>query len=219
MNVFHHGGATGDLIYSLQTVKRLGGGVMYVQLPMPLYDAVKPLLESQQYIEEVVDYEKYPITHELDEFRTMPDVENSHLVLSHLRGQNADEEKWHERWIHLPMHMKEDYALINFTGRYHNPNFDWTKEYQYLKETYGKVYFVGLPNEYNDFKKSAPDIEYRQTNNFLDLAILIQRSNMFSGNQSAPMAIAQGLNHPHRIEVCPWASNCNIDQPFQTQLR
>jgi len=50
MNSFYHGGATGDVIYSMPTIKALGGGIFYVSLPDGLYNTILPLLESQDYI-------------------------------------------------------------------------------------------------------------------------------------------------------------------------
>lgn len=53
MNNFYHSGATGDVIYAMPTIKALGGGIFNVNLPDELYNTVKPLLESQDYIHEV----------------------------------------------------------------------------------------------------------------------------------------------------------------------
>lgn len=219
MNVYHHGGATGDIIYSLQAVKRLGGGVYYAQLPEPLFKAIKPLLEAQPYIHDVVSHSDV-ITHELDKFRQMQDIANTHLVINHLRAFGLSEDNYFDKWLDIEPHESIiDYAVINFTGRYHNEQFNWTEEYNYLKEKYGKVYFIGYENEFREFKQRfGTDIEYYPTETFLDVAQVIAGSKMFSGNQSAAMAIAQGMNHPHRIEVCPWAKNCSISSEFQTQL-
>ena len=48
MNNFYHSGATGDVIYSLPTIKALGGGIFNVQLPDQLQDTILPFLESQE---------------------------------------------------------------------------------------------------------------------------------------------------------------------------
>lgn len=76
---FRHSGKLGDIIYSLPTVKALGGGTFYVDYrteylgkpPLGKETALMTvkLLETQDYIEKASLYEEEPISYNLDEFR------------------------------------------------------------------------------------------------------------------------------------------------------
>ena len=59
-----------------------------------------------------------------------------------------------------------------------------------------KAMFIGLPEEHDAFQREFGTIEYRRTENILEVAELIAGSQMFVGNQSCPAWIAIGLAHP-----------------------
>lgn len=79
MNTFRHSGKLGDIIYSLPTVRALGGGAFYVdattrypEKPALGADAAKgmvELLKTQDYIAHADIYSGQPISCELDQFR------------------------------------------------------------------------------------------------------------------------------------------------------
>jgi hypothetical protein len=79
MNSFRHSGKLGDIIYSLPTVKALGGGIFYVDArtqylakpPLGIDAANKmiELLSTQPYIQKAELFAQQPLTIDLDRFR------------------------------------------------------------------------------------------------------------------------------------------------------
>ena len=62
--------------------------------------------------------------------------------------------------------------------------------------------FIGLKEEYEDFKKNYGDwSKYLEVNSAHEVAKFIGGSKLFVGNQSSCKAIAEGLKHPRLIEV------------------
>jgi hypothetical protein len=62
--------------------------------------------------------------------------------------------------------------------------------------------FVGLPEEYEAFKKFADwDITYHPTETLLDLAEIIAGAEQFVGNQSAALSVAIGLGAAYACEL------------------
>jgi hypothetical protein len=87
-------------------------------------------------------------------------------------------------------------VIINRTPRYNEDYFDYTllKDYD--------CGFIGLEEEYEDFKKKYGDwSKYLEVNNAHEVAKFIGGSKLFVGNQSSCKAIAEGLKHPRLIEV------------------
>ena len=52
---FKHSGATGDIIFSLPTIKKMGGGTLYIT-PYHLQraESIAPLIKLQDYITDVI---------------------------------------------------------------------------------------------------------------------------------------------------------------------
>ena len=89
MNTFKHSGDLGDIIYSLPTIRALGGGILYLdpaggesdpyiraqcvdgktRLNKQTIDFLSPLLKLQPYITDVRYWNGEKVTYNLDEFR------------------------------------------------------------------------------------------------------------------------------------------------------
>ncbi len=81
---FYHSGDLGDIIYSLPTIKELGGGTLHLgnkfldkQLPekkitKAVVENLRPILIQQEYIRDVVftDHTNINIDYNLNKFRT-----------------------------------------------------------------------------------------------------------------------------------------------------
>ena len=65
-----------------------------------------------------------------------------------------------------------------------------------------------MPEEHEDFQKSFGKIEYYNIDNLLQIAEIINGSELFIGNQSAPMAIAIGLHKAYLQEYYPSHPDC-----------
>jgi hypothetical protein len=90
--------------------------------------------------------------------------------------------------------------------RYANPDFPWKR----VIEKYGKwAKFVGTPTEHAAFNVAfSCEIPYYETPMLLDAAIAIAQADLFVGNQSCPLAIAEGLKKRVICEVCLHCPNC-----------
>lgn len=115
-------------------------------------------------------------------------------------------------WLSVdPMPGVSDRVIINRTNRWPGRDFPW----RHIVEFYGKkILFIGTEEEHqhfcrgNDKHEAFGDVEYRATADFLTVARLIAGSALFIGNQSACMAICEGLKHRSIQEVCLENPDC-----------
>lgn len=207
---FSHGGATGDIIFSLPTIKAMGGGKLIIHTyDKQRYEAVKPLIESQPYIESVDWNDTKPSnTIDLDKFRQFAG-HHKNLVEAHFHGQGISiDHSWRDGWLTLPepnflLFPGYKYSVINRTTNYADPNFDWAKEVEYLKSISEEVYFLGYYKEWRTFNETfGTDINFVDLD-FLEGAYFIKNAVMFSGCYSAWSTIAMGLGLTYRIEQAP----------------
>jgi len=205
---FVHSGATGDIIFSLPTIKAMGGGKLLIHnFHKQRYEALKPLLEVQPYITGVEWVQVKPTDAvDLDKFRQHAS-HHSNLVEAHFKGQGIEPTNWKDGWLTLPGDMDLipgiEYCVINRTQNYADPACDWKKEVEYLKTLAHFVYFIGYPEEWIIFNKQfETDVRYFPCN-FLEAAYLIKKAKMFTGCYSALSTIAQGLGINYRMEQAP----------------
>lgn len=209
MNLFRHGGATGDIIFSLPVVKELGGGDFYITMAdQQRSESVKKLLQVQPYINSVHIGEPPTYTHNLDKFRDVFTGAHDNIVEAHFRSQGVTPpSNWKEGWLSLPesdlpFEGLGEYCVINRTDRYNDPNCNWTAEIEYLYGIAPFVYFIGYKDEYHRFVNQYGFVDYMDLD-FLQGAYLLQSAKMFSGNYSAWATVAQGLGIPYRLEQAP----------------
>jgi len=221
---FKHSGHTGDVIYSLPTMKALAAKTaLYLnagakstmppgfnhpygddQLPEKVIEMLRPLLLSQDYINKVEKFtHDKAVDFDLDIFRDTP---------QNLRAGSISQ--WYfpvfgiscdlsVPWITLEKtRMAEEYIIISRSSRYNNESLD----YSFLSR-YPKLGFVGIESEYNQIKRSIAKIEYFRVENFLELALIINSSGLFIGNQSFPYSIAESMKVPRLLEQCLYAPN------------
>lgn len=196
MNNFYHGGATGDVIFALPTIQALGGGTLHLVLPDNLYNTILPLLEAQDYIFEVRKGREFiPPIYDLDLFRKNRDLHLTHLVDLHLQTFQIKGDVWKQGWLKVEP-IKSNNSFINITQRYVNPNTDWVKEINFLKDNSDNVYFIGFESEYEPYKHLIDRYEIKD---YLELAQLQLGAKYVSGNQSSFMAVAQGIGRDYRL--------------------
>jgi hypothetical protein len=212
LRTFKHSGAQGDIIYSLPTIKALGGGVLYLNLPEVIIDNIKPLLITQPYIKYVHAWKGEEVTEDLDLFRKDPQISWKHLVESHLNANRIAGYDWKTPWLKMstPAFTWLDYAVVNMTPRYPAANFDWEAEIRYLKSKYTNVFFVG------DAKDNLHNLPQIQCATALQLAEVIHNSQVFVGNQSFALSIAEGLGHQYRMVRGDNHTNCDMHTPNET---
>lgn len=213
--VFTHAGDIGDLIYSLPTVKALGGGVFYIcpehRSPMgphthadlKYFENLRGLLEQQSYIKEVRYSDTWPkdVNVDLNRFRQYWRTWNRPeawmpIYQLHLQSQGV---KYDVRipWLKVsnPVTIPGKSIVINRTERYNN---DKANLWGLVRKHHEQMVFIGTPEEYQRFVlwcHPIPRIPYHPTPTMLDVARVIAGSKVFVGGQSSPAAIAQGLGH------------------------
>lgn len=226
---FKHNGKIGDVLFSLPTIRELGGGILYIPENTPdectgMYSALKDLLLLQPCIHEVREYpsglaymEQAPgihIDYDLDDARKQPAKGVIHIVKRYMDQFKIHITTWANPWLIVdekPTGIKGPYTLINYTGRHRinermgKSKVDWKRVLQSIK---GHVLFIGLPEEYVLFCQEYGPVIYYHTKNMLEVARLIRDCDALYCNQSSALAIAQGLGKPYHLDVKPGKTNC-----------
>jgi len=219
MHNFFHSGEAGDIIFSLPTIKAMGGGTLQiVNFDKQRSESIKKLIEVQPYINEVIITDGYVGGIDLNRFREHA-AHNVNLVEAHFRGQGIPiDPTWKEGWLTLPEReiSKSNYSVINRTTNYADPNFNWAKEVEYLKTISNKVFFIGYESECELFNSTfGTDVEFIEVD-FLAGAYLIQNAVMFTGCYSAWSTIAMGLGINYRLEQAPGHTCSSLFEPRET---
>lgn len=229
-------GSFGDTLYSLNMVKILGGGNMYVKLDamdeyartylgapnagpqsgrytQKDYDILEPLLKAQDYLDTVAVWKDEKFDYDFsDHFKF-------HFINGHkgnqtecyalTQGMNIHDPELKKKllfepWLTpvKPVHIPGKPIVVNRTVRYlyGAPSDEW---YEWVDNGLGDYgVFVGSEKEHADFEDMFKvKIEYRKTNDLLELAQVIQGCEQFIGNQSVGLSIAIGLGKSYRCEV------------------
>lgn len=225
MKHFIHSGDLGDVIYSLPTVKAMGGGKLILAdvpgirtmhgMTRERREAITPLLAAQPYVHgvygpfDLMPTDEGEASIDLNEFRRRGrDLVNEWLPNHYLDVHGVDRAAAFSPWL-----TTSDFlgcpigVVIARSARYHNPHFPWRR----VLDQYGQhAVFCGTPAEHAAFNAEfGSDLIHVATDDLLEVADLIQASMLFIGNQSCPLAIAEGLKKPIVCEVCHACPNCN----------
>jgi hypothetical protein len=233
MKTFKHMGKIGDVIFSLPTIRELGGGILYLPEQTPdgcngLYSSLKDLLLQQPYIKEVREYpsglaykEQAPGIHidiDLDLARNQPMKGVIHIVKRYMDAFGVNYSNWKEPWLQVKpfssktFRLPEEYCLINYTGRHIindqlkiKSSVNWKEVVKSIKKP---AFFVGRKDEYRNFVHHFAGIPSLQTDNILQVALLIKGAHSIYCNQSSVLSIAQGLGKQYYLDVKPHKTNC-----------
>ncbi len=219
--VFAHAGDLGDIIAALPIIRAMGGGKIVItprpNLPMmgresmegARYEAIKPLLEAQPYITSVEWGEAPPGCVDFRAFRQgIPGGEN--LIVTQARHVGCEDFSF-GKWLHVPDPIPGP-AVFARSPRYWNPRMNWSVMYAKHQD----AVFVGSEEEHAAFQKETKiTLPHRKTRDLLELARVIAGSERLFCNQSCPVWIGFGLEHPLVLEVCPEAAiqNSVIENP------
>lgn len=228
----------GDLISFLAGIKRMWEktgkrGIVYQRLNMPgisyaesihpfenenkepvtmnryMFDHLRPLLLSQEYIEDYTIYTGQEVDFDFDELRlktytSQPKYSLNRWIFLVFPQMNCDLSK---PWIKVDKGITnpyEDKVVINFTQR-HRQHFI---KYYWLKPFQDKIVFAGLQHERDIFCKEFDlDIPLLQVDNFLELAKIIAGCKFFLGNASFCFQLAEATKNKRIIELFPVAPN------------
>ncbi len=220
-----HSGNAGDVIYALPAVRELGcaaGAVLKLELDVPLrdksirhplgavqlnrkmYDMLAPLLSAQSYIRRLEVHERgSAVDYDLDSFRDAP-LLIDRLGISrwyfYMFGLAADLSR---PWLTVePDRTYAGCIVVARSFRYRN----LALSHGFL-EGRGDVVFVGLRDEYEDFKRQVPSARWVEVRDFLELARIVAGARLFIGNQSFPYSLAEGLKVRRVLELDPGMPN------------
>jgi len=209
MRSFCHAGDIGDLIYGLYVMKKLDGGKLFVGTKTDLgsqlqpregitYEvllALMPLLKTQGYVRGVQWMEHPPfVDYDLNNFRRhwLGQLKGTgrytHLLEMHCKAFDVDLD-WNEPWLNVPAKRVAS-VVIARSARQHSHRFPWKKVIEKYK---GDCVFVGLEAEHSAFCNNFGLVPWFKTLHFLSLAEVINACDLFVGNSSAPLAVAEAL--------------------------
>jgi hypothetical protein len=208
--IFAHSRDLGDIVYSLDAIKALGGGQLHLTVN-PKYtlhgmtpwrvDFIRPLLEAQPYITRVVypgDPDEKPdvdFSDILPRWNTHRNLHECHLALAGLDGRVC-----RGPWLTLPEPAKQNgYVIAAYSPRRPNLFFPWKAIHDRLvsEKNFYPMLFIGLESEQKKLKEEhGVDLPWQQTANALYMAELIAGCKLFIGSSSLPLAIAEGLGVP-----------------------
>lgn len=209
VSTFKHSGDIGDIIFSLPTIRALGGGKLYLdpeggesskyvawadrtrtKLNKSSIESLKPLLELQPYISSVELWNGEAVDYDLDEFRTH--VRYNNLSDSHLKCFDLDFSERDSAWITnvepLVIHKP---IVISRSPRVHGNHSFWENNLPHFKD---RCVFVGFEKEHDIFEYTfGHKVEHYKTETIIDLARVIKGCEKFYGNQGFSHSLAEAM--------------------------
>lgn len=220
---FKHSGDIGDIIYSLPAVSALAAGEgsefylsqwpgrTRVTMNRDSVEFIRPLLKAQGYIQKVEEWRGQSVCYNLDEFRRFwsrhPEFGVT-IAEWHTRTFGVPAKVIDQPWLESPQN-KVAPVVIHRSERYHHPEFPWKRVIaKYRKQ----CVFVGLEKEHDAFCDKYGRIPFYPVRDALDMATVINGSDLFIGNQSFPNAVAEGLKKPKITEIFAVDPNCCFER-------
>lgn len=183
---------------------------------VPMWEMLKPLIESQEYIHSFEIYTGQKIDLDFNVIRgktfvNLPQGQIQAWIPLAFPDLAFDVSK---EWINLfgkcPTKIKKQVAgkvIVNFTERYRNPIID----YFFLKNYAPDLIFAGTEKEHFLFcNKWGLTIPRLEVSNFLDLAFALKECRYLLANQSFNLNLAEALKIPRIMEICQYAQNCPV---------
>jgi len=224
MTIFKHSGDMGDIIYSLPTIRGLGGGTLYLdptggesedivskqcpdsktKLNESSIRALIPLLKMQKYIYDVKIWSGESITHNLNGFREVYSSPNrrsktGNLADLHLQKFNLPFSETNKPWLSTPPPtILSRKVVIARSPRVQGGYAVLNSMKKFLRDN---AVFVGVPKEHEFFEWTFDiKIPYHKTETITELASVIKGSEQFIGNSSFPLSLAIGMGHENIVQ-------------------
>lgn len=168
-----------------------------------MFDNLKPLIESQEYVESFLEFKGEQVDLDLDDVRSRIFINQPHGSLNRylfyaFPQMNCD---LSEPWIKSNVSLSKgcpSHVIINFTFRYRSTFIN----YFFLKKYQEQILFIGLENEWEFFRKQWDlDISFLDCGDFKSVADHIKTCKFFLGNASVCFQIAEALKVPRILEV------------------
>lgn len=204
---FLHERDSGDCIYSLASVQALGGGHYFFKpCEKSPFQLLEGLVACQPYITGTNIHRGEKVDVDFSTFRRGGIPWGVRLAELHANWVGAKVD-WDKPWLTVdPDPRSAGKIIVSKTARYPNNYFPWKALVARYKRD---IIFVGLDQEWKAFcARVGQMVPFMRTRNLLEVARLIAGSELLIGNQSSPMAIAEGLKHPIIQEVCLSVPDC-----------
>lgn len=179
-----------------------------------MFEMIKPLVESQEYIHSFEKFEGQEVNLDFDVIRgktfvNMPNGMIQSWIMIAYPDLACDLSK---AWIELEGKAQRNISkqvkgkvILNFTERYRNHVID----YFFLKKYMPDLIFAGTEREHflfcNHWQLTIPKLEEK---NFLEYAYAIKESRFIMGNQSFGWNLSEAMKTPRVLEMCQFAPNC-----------
>lgn len=182
----------------------------------PMFDKIKPLVTSQEYIHDMEEFTGQTILVDLDVIRKEIFVNMPHGMIQSWPMFAYPDLAYDlsKPWIDLPINKEIDdkilpqvkgKILLNFTERYRNGHIN----YFFLRKYKHDLVFAGTEVEHllfmNKWKIDMPKLD---VDNFLELAHAIKNCKFLLSNQSLCWNISSAMKSPHVLEISEYANNC-----------
>lgn len=214
---FLHSGDLGDIIYSLPSVRALGGGRLLFTsdnqaretMTEDKMEFLRSMLTREDYITDVDWWDGQEIINcNFTTFRKSTRILNLAEWQAFFVSASADiDTAWLSSYrgnSNLPSNL----VVFARSPRYHTAGGSLRLQ-NYLRKLsrqYSCV-FVGLQSEHLAFEKEVGPITYYPTKTALDLLAVISANEFFIGNQSFPYSVAEGLKVNTILETFPNKEN------------
>lgn len=226
MKTFKHSGDLGDIIYSLTTIKDLGGGILYLDTSGGVgdeycerqlagvwdgktkfnkkgFDFLYPLLKKQSYISDVRIYNGEKIDYNLNKFRhqilSSPRISHGCVLDCHREPFSLPIYDVNKPWIDCgdPIILKKN-IVISRSPRYQGA-YTWLAANRKILEKFGV--FIGVKKEHELFEWTFEvKIDFYPSDSALDVAKIISGAKTLISNSTFNLAIGMSLNNTHIIQ-------------------
>lgn len=178
-----------------------------------MFDMMKPLIESQEYVQALEPYTGQRIDVDFDVIRSKTFVNLPHGPLQGWLSLAFPDLAFDisKPWIHIddkcPPHIKGQVTgkiILNFTERYR-----MKIDYYFLQNYAPDLIFAGTEKEHwlfcNQWNINIPRLDVA---NFLELAYALKECRFMVGNQSMCWGLSQAMGVKRILEMCSFADNC-----------
>lgn len=171
------------------------------------FEMIKPLILSQEYIEDYIIFEGQEHEVDLDKLRQESFTNQPKGSLNRYPNYVFPEMATDLSCIWINVSKEVEYSgkvVINFTSRHRNTFIN----YYFLKLHEDHLIFTGLKKEYDLFcGEWKLNIPLLVVNDFHHLAIVINSCKFFMGNASMCFQIAEAVKVPRILETFPFMPN------------
>jgi SAM-dependent methyltransferase len=215
-STFKHSGARGDIIYSLPTIKALGGGRLFLVRDSGAYSGrilseeelgwMRKMLVGHCGITDVQEWAGQQVQYNLDRFRSSIHDFDSNLSRAHLEAFNASADlsvSWLDRTKFTPRSRAA--IIISRSGRYAGP-----LRWQELANWTHMAMFVGFEDEWKKFMAITGffDLPLYVPTSYADMCEILLGCKLFVGNQSFMYSLAEALKVNRVQETSLYCPNC-----------